>query len=567
MTQEPLRIAVLGNGTTDYLVKALSQVCGEYQIETAIYQSPYQQYNQDVFDPESPLYRWEPEVCILCLEGSVLFPEWYEAKTTLESREKKLAAVQDVFESLVHLMEELHQNTRADVVVNNFKIPSFAPLGLLDNKNYPGLRDMVCLLNDKLAQWASDRAYAYIYEYRAFVSRHGDSQVEDLKMYYATKAPLSLKYTRELAKDYMRYILPRKFMTKKCLVLDLDNTLWGGIAGEDGLSGIKLDITGPGKSFYDFQKEILNLYHRGVILAISSKNNVGDVMPILEGHPHMLLKKEHFSAMKINWLDKAQNIAEMAQELNIGTDSMVFFDDNIVERELVKSLLPEVTVVNVPSDTSKYTQALRERIEFERLYMTREDLDRNTMYAGNQKRIQAQKKFGNVEDYLKSLKTKVILEFSNDFSIPRIAQMTQKTNQFNMTTRRYTKEDIIRFHNAEDYLVMTCQVTDIYGDNGITGLCIVKLEGRRAEIDTFLLSCRVMGRNVEYDFIRQIIEILREKGVESIHALYKRTQKNQANRKFYEKSGFSILSETEDEVEFRLDLSGETGQADHSFLL
>jgi FkbH-like protein len=276
----------------------------------------------------------------------------------------------------------------------------------------------------------------------------------------------------------------------------------------------------------------------------------------------MVLKKEYFSSMRINWQDKAKNMEEIAEELNIGTDSMVFFDDSVYERELVRSLLPEVTVVEVPADAGRYPDTIRNLVEFEQLRLTGEDLGRNGMYAGNRRRNEARRKFGSAEEFIKSLDIKVILEASNDFTIPRIAQLTQKTNQFNLTTRRYTQEDITALHHSENHLVLSARVTDIYGDNGITGVCIATLEGDEAYIDTFLLSCRVMGRNVEYAFLSKVVDLLRSRGVKTIRARYVRTQRNEATMNFYQNAGFSAVSSDEDGTAYRLDASRSVRRVD-----
>jgi FkbH-like protein len=550
---QAIRIAILGNCTTDYLAKALAQACEAHRVSAAVFNCPFRQYNQEIFNKEREFYLSRPELTILFLEGASLFPEWYEIRTILESREKKLSYVRSVFETVVSLADEIHKNCDTLILLNNFKIPFYSPLGILDSKYYPGLKDMISELNLQLSQWAAGKDYVFIFDYRAFAAQYGNINLEDTKMLYTTKTSVSLRYTPELAREYMRYILPMKYMTKKCLVLDLDNTLWGGIAGEDGINGIKLDITDTGRNFYDFQKEILNLYNKGVILAINSKNNEEDALKIIEQHPHMVLRKEHFSVMKINWQDKVTNMLEIAGELNIGTDSIVFFDDSIVERELIRSMLPEVEVVDVPADTSKYAQTIRNLIGFERLSLTKEDLNRNVMYESNRKRSESQKKFNNVDDYLKSLQTKVIIEFSNEFNIPRIAQLTQKTNQFNMTTIRRTQDDIRRFHASSDYIVLACQVTDIYGDNGITGVCIAKTENECAYIDTFLLSCRVLGRNIEYAFFNAVARILADRGAKKIRALLRKSEKNKFYADFYQKAGLSVLSASGNETEYILE--------------
>ncbi|MEL7565487.1 MAG: HAD-IIIC family phosphatase [Dehalobacterium sp.] len=547
-----LNIAFLGNCTTDYLAQALQKKCKKYDIEATIYNCPYNQYQQDTLNTDSEFYQFRPELTILFLEGSELFPDWYTFPVLTSSKEKKYALIEAVFDSLTAIVENIHTHSDTKIMVHNFKIPYFSPLGILDNKNYPGLKDMISLLNLKLEEWACAKDYVYLFDYCGLCANFGYENAADPKMYYIAKNTVSFPFMKILAGEYMRYILPLKFMTKKCLVLDLDNTLWGGVAGEDGISGIKLDISGPGKSFYNFQKEILNLYHKGIILAINSKNNLEDGMNIIENHPHMALRKHHFSAWRINWHNKVDNLKELAQELNIGIDSMVFFDDNPVEREFVKSMLPEVKVVDVPEDTSKYTETLKKIIEFEFLKITAEDMQRNIMYEANQKRLASYQQFENLEDYLASLKMKVVLQHANEFSIPRIAQLTQKTNQFNMTTKRYTQTDIENMVSSNNFLVFSCTVLDKFGDNGIVGVCIVELKDLSAHIDSFLLSCRVLGRNVEYAFINKIISLLKEKGIKTVTGLYRKTEKNRANDNFYSQAGFSQESVKERETLYRI---------------
>ena len=548
-----VNIAILGNCTTDFLTQALKNECKKHSISARVYNCPYNQYNQEILNKESEFYRSKPELSILFLEGKLLFPEWYEFNSLIEGSKNKISLIDSVFDSLTLILENIHSNNNTNIIINNFKIPYYSPLGILDGNYFPGLKDMVAMLNLKLDEWSADKDYIYIFDYSGLSAQFGNAKAEDPKMYYIAKNTMSFQFMNVLAREYMRYILPLKFMSKKCLVLDLDNTLWGGLAGEDGMSGISLDISGKGKSFYDFQKEIINLYNKGIILAVNSKNNVEDAMSIINNHPHMLLREHHFSSLKINWNDKFSNIKEISKDLNISTDSMVFFDDSPVERELIKSMLPEVKVVEVPADTSRYADTLKNIVEFEFLKITDEDIKRNLMYKGNQKRIELRQQFKNIDDYLASLKIKVVIEYANKFSIPRIAQLTQKTNQFNMTTKRYSQTDIENMVKSENYFVLSCQVLDKFGDNGISGVCIIKMENTCAYFDTFLLSCRVLGRNVEYAYIHKIISLLRGKSIDHIYALFIRTEKNKANEKFYAQAGFTKSLSDEKEIIYSLE--------------
>lgn len=563
MKARTVNIAFLGNCTTNYIGQALRNECEKYEIDAAIYDAPYNQYNQEILDTESGFYKSNPEVAVLFLEGRLLFPDWYELETLMGDPQKKWDLVQSKLDLLISVIESIRANSGAMVIANNFRLPYHSPLGILDGKYHPGLKDMTAALNLKLQEWASRKEYVYVFDYAGLCARFGIDNAEDRKMYYIAKNTVSFPFMDILAREYMRYILPLKSRSKKCLVLDLDNTLWGGVAGEDGIAGVKLDISGTGRSFYDFQREILTLYRKGILLAINSKNNIEDALEIIDRHPHMVLKQQHFAAIRINWKNKAENLKDISEELNIGIDSMVFFDDSPVERDYIKSVLPGVKVVDVPADTSKYADTLKDLVEFELLKITEEDIHRNKMYEENRKRTEAQQQYLNAEDYLKSLGIKVVLGYAGEYSIPRIAQLTQKTNQFNLTTKRYTQENITEMSRSQKHMVFSCRVTDKFGDNGIAGVCILELDGTRAYIDTFLLSCRVLGRNIEYALVSKIASILESKGIDTLYGRYIKTEKNRANENFYAQAGFSGCSSNENEALFILTDFGKLRNIDY----
>lgn len=542
-----INIALLGNFTTDYIGYSLKEECTKHNINAAIYNAPYNQYNQEILNTSSGYYTFGPDLTIVLLEGKILFPDWYKFEFQQNQEDSKITFIQNVFQVIISFIENIHANSHSSVVLNNFKLPYFSPLGILDNKQHLGLKKMINLLNNKLEEWALNKDYLYISDYNGLCAQYGNNKAEDDKMYYLAKSCHSVAFTEYMSREYLRYILPMLSLNRKCLVLDLDNTLWGGIAGEDGISGIKLDITGTGRCFYDFQQEILNLYHKGILLAVNSKNNYDDAISIIENHPYMLLRKEYFSNIKINWQNKAANLENIARELNIGIDSLVFFDDNPVEREFVKSVLPEVKVIEVPADTSKYAQSLREEINFELLKITDEDRKRNEMYEANKQRYEVQKRCNDLEEYLAVLDTKLVIEGINEFTKSRVVQLLQKTNQFNMTTIRYDINDLDDMIKSDNHLILTCSVTDKFGDNGIVGTCIIKTEGPAAYINSFLLSCRVLGRNIEYAFLGTVVDLLKSKGIELINAKYIKTQKNTAYSDFYNNAG--LLKESTDDNE------------------
>jgi len=347
----------------------------------------------------------------------------------------------------------------------------------------------------------------------------------------------------------MKYIKPLFGLTKKCLILDLDNTLWGGILGEDGIEKISLDDKPPGNAFLEFQKVILQLYHRGIILAINSKNNFVDVKEIFEKHPKMILKENNFADAQINWEDKASNMMEISKNLNIGMDSFVFWDDDPVNRELIKSQCPEITVIEVPKDPAQYSNTLRELDEFNSYNITLEDSQRGKIYAEQNLRKKDEKKFSNLDEFLSSLKMHVTINNPDKFSIPRISQLTMKTNQFNLTTKRYSPEEIEKMFSNSKYSIKTFSVQDKFGDNGLTGLYIInKEDAKEWKIDTFLMSCRVMGRNIEKVMMSNLIDDAINEKVEKILGEYVSTKKNSVTKEMYQRLGFTRLNDNQYEL-------------------
>lgn len=376
-----------------------------------------------------------------------------------------------------------------------------------------------------------------------FTRRYPASELIDWKFYFISQMGLSAKLSKDFKAWYSRKIESIALKRKKCLVLDLDNTLWGGVLGEEGIEGIQIGGDYPGKAFLYFQEALLELSKSGVILTICSKNNEQDVLDVWEKNPFLVLKKEHFATYRINWTDKATNIKEMAEELNLGLDSFVFVDDNPTERELIKQLLPMVEVPDFPAQPYELPMFFQKLVEdyFKVYSITDEDKKKTQQYKANASRAQEQRNFGDFTDFLRSLDIQMTIEQANEFNIQRIAQMTQKTNQFNLTTKRYTDADIRKFLQ-EGWKIWCLSVADKFGDNGITG-CIM-VNGN--EIDTLLLSCRILGKGIEHAFLKKVLSLLREDGASEVKAEYLPTLKNKQVSDFYDKNGFAVLSEEPD---------------------
>jgi FkbH-like protein len=400
--------------------------------------------------------------------------------------------------------------------------------------------------NANVIEFASKHNNVKVIPFSDFIKKYDREQWIDWKYYFLSKMQLNPRLAKAFGSWFSLQLEQIQLKRKKCLILDLDNTLWGGILGEDGVNGIQIGGDYPGNAFLMFQEYLLELSKAGIILTLCSKNNEQDVLEVWEKNPYLILLKEHFAAYRLNWNNKADNIKELADELNIGLNSMVFVDDNPTERELVKQLLPMVEVPDFPLQPYQlplFATSLTDRY-FKVYTLTTEDKEKTIQYKANASRLEAQKQFVSFEAYLTSLEMELTIEPANVFNVVRIAQMTQKTNQFNLTTKRYTDIEIQALieSGAKIYCL---SVKDRFGDSGITGCIIIKrgVNNHDMSIDSFLLSCRILGKGIEVAFITKIIDILRSEGVERLSACFIPTQKNTQVADFYDKMGFSQIRE------------------------
>ena len=403
--------------------------------------------------------------------------------------------------------------------------------------NY-GLMRAINAYNDTLYESAKSNPNLKVIDFASFTSQYEANALIDWKYYFISQMGISPRLSKPFRDWWSAQLDSIALRRKKCIVLDLDNTLWGGIVGEYGVEGIKVGGDYPGNTFLFFQKALLELADHGVILCICSKNNLGDIDEVWEKNPYQLLKKSHFSSIRINWIDKPTNILSIANELNIGLDSIVFVDDNPVERELVRQTLPMVTVPHFPEHPYDIPVFIKDcLVKFFKVYaITEEDRKKTDQYKANAAREKASLDFRDYTQFLRSLEMTIKVMPMDDFNKSRIAQMTQKTNQFNMTTRRYSDIDLERMV-SRGAKIWCMSVSDRFGDSGITGAIIV-LDN---EIDSFLMSCRVLGKGIENAFLKYIMSILRECGLPSLKAVYCPTSKNNQVKEFYEGCGFRLI--------------------------
>ncbi len=540
-----MKIAFLNNYTADFIVKDLKSKLTENKIEHEFYLPGFNQFVQEIVGENSGLYKFNPEVVFFSVDLGFYCTDIIDEifnKTNSQIYDEVHSRIRQLFD-LISMLKSKLPNTK--VFVDNFYLSTNLLLGTLEFNGSYGLANVPIKLNLELEEFANTTEGIKIIDIYSLILKYGDKQLFDPRLYYVAKSKWSREGLDKVSSLYLSHIKAYKGLRKKCIVLDLDNTLWGGVIGQDGMEGIALSNDGTGKAFYDFQKELLKLYKQGIILAVCSKNSEDVAMEAITKHPYMILKPEHFAATRINWENKAQNIKEIAKELNIGLDSLVFFDDSSFERGLVKQEIPEVAVPDLPEDPIYYVDFLKSLDFFNYHVLTSDDFKRNKTYQANKERRKLEASFTDTTSFLRSLEMEVKIKNVDDFSFPRAMQLVQKTNQFNVTTRRHSENEMRAFYSNPNYTILEMSVKDKFGDNGIVGTAILKLEKEenRMCIDSFIMSCRVIGRNVESAFLSYIAKITLEKGVTLLGGEVVPTPKNEPCRDIYKRHNFENVQD------------------------
>ncbi|MDC3240691.1 HAD-IIIC family phosphatase [Gammaproteobacteria bacterium] len=527
------RIAFVSSSTMNGIKESLLTQCSKHNILLDIFVTEYNQFAQAVLDQSSELYAFDPEVVFLHLDTRTLAGDLFlnsnNTNFHIDEWEKETISLMS---TLISILTKRGIKT----VISSLEVPHISSLGILESSSN-GLRQSVRRINLDLTTQCNDNEYLFLFDYDLFLGKIGKIQSFDERLYYLADMRLKPSYLSEFAADLSLYMKAFYVTPKKCLVLDLDNTLWGGVIGESGLDGIQLGPDPKGRSFMEFQQYILSLHNRGIILAINSKNNYDEAINAINNHPHMVLREENFAAIEINWDDKVKNLKSLASEMNIGLDSMVFVDDDEYNREMVKEFLPEVLVVDMPKDFSMYLSTIDSLDCFVTLNLTKEDLKKGIMYAEEKQRKTLKESSTNLTNYLNLLQMKGVFKVDDNQNIKRISQLTQKTNQFNMTTKRYSEQQIEDFILDDNYHVITLDLSDKFGDYGTTGLAIVDCE-LEYRLDTFLLSCRILGRNAENALMSEIASLIKNKGGKVLLGSFIESDRNQVARDAFEKLGF-----------------------------
>lgn len=541
-----LKVAILRNFTVELLIPVIKAEIFLLGFRPEIYVGSFDAIAHDVMSHNSDLFQFSPDVIILDLWLNGLAPKLVEGFNGL-SETSRHDEVDRIVDELNNIIMSIKQKATIPILINNFPLPDYASAGIFDSQESDQQVDTIINLNRVLLQTAKKYSDVYVVNFMTVFARIGSCTIDE-RYWHTARAPLGRQSLVAIGQEYGRFFRALKGKSKKCLVLDCDNTLWGGVIGEEGLNRIKLGNAYPGSCYQSFQREILNLYNRGVILAICSKNDELEVLSVLRNHPDMVLRERHFATWEINWNDKAGNLVKIAQELNIGLDSIVFADDNPFELELILDQLPEVEVIDLSGDPSPFRSKLLMRGLFDSLTVSQEDKGRTDMYLGDRKRKQLLATSTSLENYLCKLNMRAGIGIPCDINIGRIAQLTQKTNQFNLTTKRYTEGQIREFLDNPNYDVFYIQLRDRVAELGIIGVAIIQYSSDQAFIDSLLLSCRALGRKIEETLLANIIQTVREKGYKKLVGLFVPTLKNTQVADFYKKCGFELMKNEEDKT-------------------
>ena len=542
-------IAILGGSTTSEIKNILELFLLDSGIKPNFYESEYNKYYEDALFGSDALDKFNPDIVYIHTTNKniIKYPEFED------SEEEVFALIKNEIERYKSIWSSLSKYD-CPLIQNNFDYTINRSLGNLDFYDIHGKTYFINQLNDKFSQEARVIKHLYINDINYLSSYIGLKNWFDKSLWYQAKYALSMSSIPELAFNISKIINSIFGKSKKCLVLDLDNTCWGGVIGDDGLNGISIGIeTAIAEAYTSFQKHVKELKQMGVILAVCSKNDFKNAKEGFE-HPDSVLKFNDFTSFKSNWDPKHLNILDIAKEINIGVDSLVFIDDNPVERDIVFSQIPATSVPNVGNDVIHFIDHIDGNKYFEPTSLLIDDVNRNKYYKDNKKRSQEQSIFKSYDDFLVSLEMRAEIKSFSSIYLSRITQLTNKTNQFNLTTKRYAIGEIENIATSDEYIKIYGKLIDKYGDNGLIAISIGIIKDNQCHIDLWLMSCRVIKRDMEFAMIDEFVRLCKEKGVEEIVGYYYQSAKNNMVSDLYEKFGFKLSDTNGNDTIWRLDI-------------
>lgn len=535
------KIAVLGGSTTHNIVEILELFLLNYGIEPIFYESEYAMYWQDAMFGNEELDSFQPDIIYIHTSNRnvVDYPLLSDTKEIIDDKRYQIKA------HFTCMWDKLREKFACPIIQNNFEMPFYRLLGNREAFDIHGKIHFLHQLNEDFYDYAREHEDFYINDIQYLSSCYGLDRWADPFYWHMYKYALCVPAIPELAYNIANIIKSIYGKNKKALVLDLDNTLWGGVVGDDGVENLQIGPeTSMGQVYSEFQEYIKSQKELGILLNINSKNEEENALAGL-GHPDSKLSADDFICIKANWNPKSKNLVDIAEELNILPDSMVFVDDNPAEREIINQQVPE-TVAPVIGNPEDYIRILDHSGFFEVTKLSEDDRKRNEMYKANSMRKKQEQSFADYKEYLKSLEMKALIAPFEALYLDRIAQLTNKSNQFNMTTKRYSRSEIEAIADNSSFLTLYGKLEDKFGDNGVVSVVIGEIEGTSIHIRLWLMSCRVLKRDMEYAMMDSLVEKCKKQGIEIILGYYYPTAKNAMVKEFYALQGFEKIAEDEE---------------------
>lgn len=546
------KIAVLGGSTTGDIVSVLELFLLQYGIEPQFYESEYNAYWQDAMFGNEELDSFAPDIIILHTSNRNIT----ETLSMSMTKEEVSEALERQYSHFEVMWEKLKEKFGCSIIQNNFEMPLYRLLGNADTYDYRGMTNFISRLNMKLYEYAQSHDSFYINDINYLSASYGLEKWSNPLYWYMYKYALCTDAIPYLSYSLSNIVKSLLGKNKKMLALDLDNTLWGGIVGDDGVENLQLGEETPvAQGYREFQQYVKKHKELGIMLSVCSKNDEENAVAGLK-HPDGWLSPDDFVSIKANWEPKDRNIVSIANEINIMPDSIVFVDDNPAERAIVSAQVQGVAVPEIDS-IENYIRTIDRSGFFEVTAFSEDDLKRNDMYIANAKRAQQQASFENYSDYLLSLEMQATIGDFEPVYIARITQLTNKSNQFNLTTKRYTQAQMQETFESDEYIRLSGRLSDKFGDNGVVSVVIGKKQGEELHIELWLMSCRVLKRDMEYAMLDRLVGESRRCGINKLVGYYYPTAKNKMVKNLYSDFGFEKISEDEDgNAVFELPIEG-----------
>lgn len=535
---QTIRVALLSDAATQQFVPLLNVLFDARGLHCTTYEGVFDGIELEACDPRSNVYEFQPDSIILLYSVQAFADRYYRRPS---SARDFLAAEAS---QITRVLDTIRAHSSALVLLSNFVMPYERFFGNYDHSMPESLYSVVAEMNRRIEGFAAERRSVLLNDVEAVASWRGRRQWFDDRAWCLSKAFCCLDELPYLAQNIVDIISTARGRSVKCIALDLDDTLWGGVIGDDGLDRIRVSAHGDGEPFYRFQRYLIELKKRGILLAVCSKNEPENARLPFRYHPEMLIREQDIAAFIANWDDKSENLKRLHDILNIGLESIVFIDDNPFERNLIRNLVPEVIVPEMPEDTADYVKVLSELNLFETVSFSEEDARRSELYLSQARSEAERTNYASFEEYLISLEMKLTIGRFDNTHLARITQLFQRTNQFNLTTNRYSAEQCKRIMGDHSYLPLYAQLRDRFGDHGLIGIVVIRFAADVAAITDWLISCRVFRRGVEQELMNYVFEVARAHGAKRVTGRYLPTAKNRMVRDFYLNFGFQRASES-----------------------